>query len=376
MKVKNSLLAAGTLIGSIIGAGVFGIPYVLAKSGTLLSFFYFLILGGVVLFLHLFLGEISLRTKEKHRLIGYAEKYLGRKAKFLVGISVLFGTIGALLSYIILAGNFLELILPFSLSSFQLSIIFWGVMSLFIYLGIRSIAKAETIMNIGLFGAFFLIFILSIPKIDYSNFILFDKNYSFLPFGIILFSLVGWNAVPEVEGILVKKRNLKRVIFWSIVITSIFYFIFGLVVSGVSGENTTQEAFQGLLPFLGAKIIILGGIFGLLAVTTSFLILANYLKNTLFLDYHFPYALSFFLASISPIILFVIGIREFIEVIAFVGAFVGLIEGTTIILAYKRAKKLKERTPEYSLKVPNFLIYLIIVILASGAVSQIIYYLK
>jgi tyrosine-specific transport protein len=375
MKIKNTILASGTLIGSIIGAGIFGIPYVLAKSGILLSLAYFIVLTLVVLLLHLSLGEISLRTKEKHRLVGYAGKYLGKKAKLISGFSVIFGTVGSLLSYIILAGSFLSLILPFSVSSFNWSIFFWGIMSFFVYLGIKSIAKIETLLNTILFGAFFLIFALSLPEVKLVNYSLFNGKYFLLPFGIVLFSLVGWNAVPEVEAILVKKRKLKQVIVFSTLIAAVFYFIFGLIISGVTGQQTTQEAFQGLLPFLGRKIIVLGGIFGLLAVSTSFLVLANYLKNTLVFDYRFPYFFAFSFASLAPLLLFLGGIREFISVIAFVGAFVGLIDGTIITLSLWKAKQLKERQPEYSLSIPRVLTFLTIAVLALGAVSQIIYYL-
>ena len=38
---KNFLFALSTLIGTIVGAGVFGIPYVIAKSGIVPGFFYF-----------------------------------------------------------------------------------------------------------------------------------------------------------------------------------------------------------------------------------------------------------------------------------------------------------------------------------------------
>ena len=81
-----------------------------------------------------------------------------------------------------------------------------------------------------------------------------------------------------------------------------------------------------------------------------------------------------FLASFLPLGLFLAGIREFIAVIAFVGTFVGLIEGIVIALIYKKVKKIGERIPEYSLKIPNFLIYLTILILILGTLSQIIYY--
>ncbi len=372
---KNFILAVASLIGTIIGAGVFGIPYVMAKSGILFCLFYFLILGATVLLLHLFFGEVVLRTKQKHRLVGYTEKYLGKKAKALAAFSTIFGTIGALLIYIILGGHFLKLIFPFSLSSFQLSLFLWIILSFFIFLGMKSIAWVQLLMNAGFLGAVLLIFFYSFPKIDIGNFILADSKYIFLPYGVILFSLVGWNAIPEIETILVKKKNLKKVIFWAIAISLSFYFLFGLFVSGLTGQNTTPEAFEGLIPILGQKIIILGGIFGLFAISTSFLILGNYLKNTLIFDYRFPYLFAFFIATFSPLLLFLSGVREFIWVIAFVGTFIGLIEGTIIILVYKKAKKQGDKMPGYNLKIPRYIPYFIMIVLVLGAIAQTIYYL-
>ena len=374
MKDKTSLLGYASLIGTIIGAGVFGIPYVMSRSGILFSLFYFLILGGVALFLHLAFGEIVLRTKEKHRLIGYAQKYLGKKAKILITFSTLFGTIGALLAYIILGGDFLKIIFPVPLSTFQLSLILWAILSFFVLLGIKSIGWLEFFMNIGFLIAIFLVFLFSLPKIEISNFILADLKNFVLPYGVILFSLIGWNAVPEIEGFLKNKKNLKKVIVKAILICIIFYFLFGMIISGVTGRNTTPEAFRGLVGILGTKIMILGGIFGLLAVSTSFLILASYLKNALIFDYNFSYFPAFLVACFSPLILFLIGIREFIFVVAVVGSLVGLLEGIVITFIYKKAKKLGDRSPEYSLRIPNFLIYLTIIILFLGTITHFFQY--
>ena len=85
---------------------------------------------------------------------------------------------------------------------------------------------------------------------------------------------------------------------------------------------------------------------------------------------------AFLIACFSPLILFLTGIRQFIWVIAVVGTFVGLIEGTVITSIYKKTKRRGERTPEYSLKVPRFLLYLTIAILFSGAALQTFYYFR
>ena len=375
MKDKKFFFAISILLGTIVGAGIFGIPYVIARSGIIPGFFYLLILGGAVLLIHLFFGEIVLRTKEKHRLVGYAQKYLGNWGRILITISTILGLTGALLVYIILSGDFLKIIFSFlNLPSFYFSLMFWAILSYFIFRGIKLIAPAELFMNIAFFFIIFLIFCFALPKLNLQNFTLINFEHIFLPYGVILFSLVGWIAVPVIsetfKGFEVRK-NLKKVIISAILIVIFLYFLFALAVIGVSGKNTTPEVFQGLLPYLGQKIIIFGALFGIFAIVTSFLILGNYFKNTLFYDYKIPRWISASIACGLPFILFLIGFREFIEVSGFVGTIIGVIEGGAIVLIFKKAKLLGNRCPEYSLKIPSILLYFLIAIFILGAVSQV-----
>lgn len=372
--MDKNILAGASLVGTIVGAGVFAIPYAMAKSGILTCFFYFLILGAVVLLLHLFLGEVVLRTEGKHRLVGYTEKYLGKKAKAIVGVATILGTIGALLAYLILLGDFSKIIFPSFLTSWQWVLIWWAVLSCFVFWGIKLIASLELLMGIAMFAVIFVVFGFSIPQFQASNLVLADPRQIFLPFGIILFSLVGWNAIPEIKDLLPKKKNLKKVIIGAVLFSAVFYFLFGLIISAVTGSSTTQEAFNGLVPFLGYKIMILGAVFGLFSVATSFLILGNYLKNTLALDYRVPSFVAFFAACFSPLILFLWGFRQFIGVVSVVGTFVGLVEGTTIALLFLKARKKSREKSQYVLKNSRPLAYLAIVILLAGAIAQIIYH--
>lgn len=374
---KNFLFALSILIGTIVGAGIFGIPYVISKSGIIPGFFYFLILGGAVLLIHLFFGEIILRTNEKHRLPGFAKKYLGEKGRIIIAASTLLAVTGALLAYTIIGGDFLKIILsPFlNLSSFYFSLIFWAILTFFIFQGIKLIAPAQLLMNAAFIFIIFLIFYFALPKINLQNFTLVNPENIFLPYGIILFSLIGWSAIPIISEIFKnseEKRKIKKVIIASTVVVIFLYFLFILSVVGVSGQDTSSEALFGLLPFLGQKIVVLGALFGMLAIATSFLILGNYLKNTLFYDFKIPRPFSAAISCGIPLILFLIGFRGFIEVVGFVGTLVGVIEGVVIILIFKKAKTLGNRQPEYSLKVPSALLYFLIAIFILGAMSQIL----
>lgn len=378
--MNNSfLLALSTLVGTIIGGGIFGIPYVAAKSGFLPAVFYFVVLGLAVMLLHLFFGEVCLRTKEKFRLIGYTRKYLGKKASWLAIFSTLFVVVGSLLAYIILGGNFLHIVLGevIPLSSGVFSMIFWAVLSLFIIRGIQLIAKAELVMNIALFAGIFLIFFFTAPHVNLENFSLINTDNIFLPYGVILFALVGWAAIPEIADFFKgkkEKRTIDNLVVVAGIVTALLYFVFSLFVVGVSGQETSYDALQGLIPFLGKEVIVLGALFGLVAIAASFLVLGNYLKNSLRYDFHLPYISSASIAIIAPAALFLLGLREFISVLGIVGLVLGVVEGVLIVAVFLQAQKKGTREPEYKLRLPFFVPYLVAFVLVGGAIAQLFFF--
>jgi len=97
--------AISILVGTIIGAGILGIPYVVAQAGFLTGMVVLVVLSVAVILINLLLGEIVLSTQGNHQLTGYAEKYFGKIGKYLMFGSVVFGFYGALLAYIIGEGE-------------------------------------------------------------------------------------------------------------------------------------------------------------------------------------------------------------------------------------------------------------------------------
>ncbi len=373
----KALLALSTLVGTIVGAGIFGLPYVLSLAGVIPSLFYFLLLGAVVLLLHLMFGEITLRTEGSHRLIGYAGMYVGSWAKALVVFSTLVGVLGALLAYVIIGGEFIQTALsPFmSVSPVMASIIFWAVLSFFIIQGIQLITKLEFFMNIALFLVIGVIFLFAAPHLDSANFTAISIPNIILPFGVVLFALTGWSAIPEIADFFKQRKDrrfFKKIIISSSVITVFLSAAFAFVVVGVSGFSTSEDALSGLVPFLGEKIVALGALLGLIAVAASFLVLGNYFKNSLRYDFKIPYLFSAGVAIIIPISLFLLGIREFISVIAIVGTVIGVVEGIVIILIFKEAKKKGKREPEYVINIPRLLLYPLIIILALSGLFAVV----
>src|SRR3990167_2840612 len=116
---KKFFSTAFTLSGTTIGAGILGLPYVFSKSGFFAGLFWLLLLGLIMVYINLALGETTLRTKERHQLAGYAEKYLGKSGKKIMLFAMLFGIYSALLAYLLGEGDSLSQII-FSTARYSL----------------------------------------------------------------------------------------------------------------------------------------------------------------------------------------------------------------------------------------------------------------
>jgi len=372
------LLSIATLLGVIVGAGIFTLPYGLSRAGILSFLFFSFLLGGATLLIHLFLGEVILRTKGKHRLVGYAKIYLGRFGEFLITIATVLGSIGTLLAYVLMGGEFLKILFsPFlETSSFFWSLIFWAILSYFVWRGIRLIAKAELFTNFGFFLIIFFILLFGLAKFKLENFSFFNREQIFLPYGLILFAFAGASGVLEISEILKspkERKGLPKVIIFTQILVFLLYLLFALGIAGISGSQTSREALSGLVPFLGQKIIFFGALAGAITLADSFLVIGLYLRNTLIFDYKFSKILAVLLSCGVPLFLFLAGFKDFIAAISLVGAVIGAIEGTAILLIYERAKKLGDREPEYQIKAPSLLIHLLMLIFIIGALAKILY---
>ena len=377
VKGRKFLFALSILIGTLVGAGIFGIPYVISKSGIIPGLFYLVFLGAALLLIHLFYGEIILRTKGRHHLPSLAEKYLGRKGKILATISAMVGLSGALLAYVIIGGDFLKIVFSsfLDLPSFYFSLFFLAFLSYFIFRGMKLIAPTELITNLLFFAIVFAVLLLAFPKVDLENFSLINLENTFLPYGVILFSLVGFTAIPGVGAILKtdkERKGFKKVLVLGFFITVVLYILFSLTVVGVSGRGTSPETLQGLIPFLGPQIVFFGALAAAITLADSFLAIGLYLRNTLIYDYKFSKITASIFTCFVPLILFLLGFRSFIGTIGFVGLIVGTVEGIIIIAIFRKAKTMGDREPEYTMNLPFFLTCLLILVLILGAASQLL----
>ncbi|MBN2112402.1 amino acid permease [Candidatus Woesearchaeota archaeon] len=375
MQKKHFYAAIATLVGTIIGAGVLGIPYIIAKAGFLTGLVNLVVLGIAVLLLYLYLGEVVLRTRGNHQLTGYAEIYLGKFGKKLMVFAMVFGIYGALIAYLIGEGETLAAL--FSSSNHLLfSIIFFVIVSSIIYKGLKAIENSELLLATLVVIIIVFISVFTIPKINTANLAVFNPKAIFIPYGVILFALAGSIAIPEMKEELVNnKKILKKAIIIGALIPSIMYIVFSLVIVGAMGASTTEVATIGLAEILGQKVFMLGNIFAVLAMATSFLTLGLALKEMYHYDYHINEKISWLLTIIPPFVLFLALKKSFVGVIGLTGGIAMGLEGALIVLMYRKAKKLGARKPEYEMIKCSAIEYCLMLIFAAGIIYTMINFL-
>ncbi|MBL7054751.1 amino acid permease [Candidatus Woesearchaeota archaeon] len=375
---KHFLAAIATLTGFIIGAGVLGIPYVMAKAGFLTGLIDLILIGIAILFLNLYTGEIALRTKGSHQLTGYANKYYGKEGKYLMAIFITIGLYGALSAYIVKGGQFLSALLTPTLGGTPLaySIIFFTVFSILVFIGLRVIEKSELLMCVFFILIIFAILIFALPNINQQNLASFELKNIFIPYGVILFAFFGVAAIPEIrEELKNNEKVMKKAIIIGSTIPIIIYIVFALVVVGAS-STVTDGAILGLSEVLGYKMLLLGVVFGILTIATSFIGVALALKETYMFDFRLKPFTSSIIACFIPLIMALIIITSdiknaFFKVLDITGTFGGSLAAIFIVLIYFKAKKYGNRKPEYTIK-HNFLGFILILMFILGLLYKVL----
>ncbi len=360
MRKKLPLFEAiAVIIGTIIGAGVIGIPFVFAQAGFLTGIVVLLVLNAALIIMRLMVGEVVLRTSSPHQLTGYTEHYLGWWLKQAQALVLVTGILGTLLAYMVAQGDILYALFPFTIPWWPEGVspaMFWSLLfyvlfgGLFVK-GLDTVKRVELVVSLLIFVVVIVISIFSMSEVSASHLVSWDPSRFFLPFGVVLFASAGMVSVPEAREALRKQGReslMFKAILWGGLIPPLLYLIFAFLVVGVAGSGTDPVATVSLSE-LGQHVLIAVNIFAFFAVGTSFLTLAIGVKEILKFDYTIPsrWASTFILAV--PLVGFFFGLRDFIEIISIVGSLTVGVNGLLAVAAWWQARRLGDRQPEFTL---------------------------
>lgn len=356
-------------MGTIIGVGVFGLPYVASKAGFFIVVFYFFLISFFIIVTDLIFSEVCLGTKGFHRIPGYVEKYLGKNWKRFSFFTSIFLVTGACLAYMIIGGKFLFYILGPLLGggTTDYSLLFFALGSYLVFKGVKAISQIELSLLIVLFGILIVFFLegFSFINIDYLKNV--DLTFLSLPYGVILFSLTGLCIIPELKEMIKSRTKLRKVIVSGILISMLIYLLFTFIIFTVTGPVTSEDALSAFVSVIGNGVVKLGFVFGVIACFTSFISLGLTLKKTFWYDIGLPKNISWLIVSLLPLSFFLLGFSQFIEIISLTGAIAIGSEAIIAVFLYKAFLEQKK-------KKFNPCLYFVPLFFGLGIICQIFYY--
>ncbi len=369
--------AVGTMIGGVVGVGVFGLPYALAQSGFALGLAELLLMAVLVTLFQLMYAEVAIQTEGRHRLPGYVQRYLGKRWGTFSLIALALLLWGAMLAFMIVGGRFWHLLFSpvFGGSEAVYSVLLAAAGSALIYRGLRFVSRIEVGIIAALLFLFTFIILAALPHLQIANLATVNWGNAFVPYGVALFAFAGLGVVPELKDVLGAKhvQSLPHVIVVSMSIVTVLYAAFSFVVVGATGAQTTQAAFDGLVPVLGPAFRVAGALLGSVTVLSIFMVIGLGLQNTFRYDFRLTRFWSWSLVCGVPVVLFVLGARQFIGVIGFVGAVFAGTVGIVIIWMYERLRASPVCRRHHCLDIPHAVSWLIAAVFLAGIALELMH---
>lgn len=338
--ILKYLYPTSILAGTIIGAGMFSLPFIFQAAGLWLGAAYLVFFTFVFWLIHTMYADIMLRTERLPGFVLYAEKYLGSWASIPATLVTVFGIIFAFAVYLVLSVSFTRLLFP-DISEPLVVYSFWALGSLAIFLKVNRLAMLEFIVVSAIVIIIGIIFYLGIFSGNYSM-----RNFSalpaslpmlFLPFGPVLFALAGRSAIPslleDAKKIGISDLRISSIIFWGTAIPGIFYLGFVLGIWGLSGI-VSEDAVSGITR--GGPVLLSAlGATGTLTLFSTYIPLGIGVKKILEADFNLSHITSGVIVVVSPMLIYLTGIG-FLKLIAITGGIFLAVESIFIALIWNK----------------------------------------
>lgn len=361
----TAVLVAATAVG----AGLFSLPYVFLRAGWLLGVLYLLVVAFFLSFVHaVYYRVLEIEGGDK-RLLGLTEKYFRVFGKGFGAVIIIGGLILALVIYLILAGEFSELIRPGTrtLGTF----LFWLAGSLPILFGLRRLLFSEflgAVMMTFIIGLVFSGIFVPLEKNSLTGLAAINWKEVFLPFGPVLFSLAAWTAVEPAfdygKRVGQASGSSRRAMTAGIYAAAFLYLLFVAGILGtVSGVAPDTISGLGEWPIWKFTLVVVLGFF---AIWTSYLPIGLEIRNSLVHDLGSSRLLAAAVVFFLPPLLLLLGLGDFLKVLGLAGGvFLGL-EYLLILAVGKRSLALGAAQ--------KLLVNLLMLVFILGAIYEIYYF--
>ena len=340
---------AGIIVGHGVGSGVLAVPY-LASRNSWQSFVLIIVVAYLVnLILHYMIAELSLNNGggqfitifENELFKGKIGKYLSWGAFAIMGFSVLVNIAG------FISGGGAVFSSWFGLPVWASQLLYFIICSLVVYSGMKAVGIFEKISVFSMLGVVFILFfsVMKGEKEALPSHFVASSNILAL-YGMVAFALSAVMSVPQVvKGFDGNPRKIKASIAAGTLINVLLIVVITFMTLVGSGSSITQDgALVDLSRKLGGWVGIIGYIFSLLALSTSFWANSLNLRDIVSEKTGLSRKKSWIAATMPCLILALLGLEGFVGFTRISGV-IQVITGIGVIFAYHLSRKRIGKSP-------------------------------
>ena len=373
---KKSVFAASCIVaGNGIGSGVMAIPYFVSRAGIVWAAVAFAAAFIVSILLHMMIAEILLQGNKENDndILEAFSTYLFKgklKGVMTMGFFILMVVVlvSNLAAYISGTSEILRDIVP--VPEAVVRIIFYAVCAVIVLLGLRSVGFSEKI-TVG-----FMCFLL-LPTVIVS---FMHRNGSpLLPGGIaafaavfsmIMFSFSAIFAVPQIIELLQRDTvKIRKSIIYGIGM-NLLMSVAVAVCALVSSAEVTQIAIIGWAEAVGGVVRILGSVFIVCAMMTSFWSIGFAATEMVRIRTKLAFPAAFCIATLPSLIITFIISNKFMNYMKIAGGAVAVIISLMVIPTYllcMRGRQHQVLTKAGSSKPAVVFVFLMYIVMAVGS---------
>ncbi len=334
--------------GLRIGGGVLAMPYLAEKNGVVLAGAILLIAFAASWLLHMMIAEVAQKCGDGAQIVSAFSRFLFRgKAKLLLTVAffVLMAIVLVtnLAAYIAGASEVLTGFLP--LAPLVSKLIFYVLAASVVLFGLKAVGVSEKIAVTVIFALIALLAVCSFlvplrPMPVRAG----GVKDALAFYGMAMFSFSAFFSIPQaVEGLGGDAGKIKKAVFWGLFNNFILIVVIS-VCALLASPTVTEVAMTGWSAGIGAWAQIVGGVFTVLAMLTTYwsisLALAGIVEEQLRLDRR----LCWLLATLPSLVLALLNLGGFIDFLELAGGAIAIIVAVMVVPAYRNARREVEGT--------------------------------
>lgn len=335
--------ATSIIVGHGVGAGILAVPY-LASRAPWWDFLWILALAYAVnLLLHLMIAELSLNNKGAQFVKCFEnELFTGRFKKVATWIVfgfLAFSVLCNVASFI--TGSAAVFTSWFGLSSWAGMLIYYVIAGLVVFFGMKIVGiceKYSVIAMVLVIGILFVATVMGQTSALPATFI--ASTNAMALYSTVAFSLSAVMSVPQVvKGVSGDRKKIVSAIAAGTGINAFLIIVVTFMTLLGAGQAITKNgALVDLSASLGGWVSIVGYVFSLLALSTSFWANTLNMRDIIAEQTKWNLRLCWLLATLPCLILALCGMSSFVGFARLAGV-IQVLTGIGIIIAYNRSRR-------------------------------------